>query len=129
MPKENPNDVFYVGIRQPTELRRGVLGCSKKIIQSLKRYENLRRMREEKMEQISKLKRTISEISFLTGKLRSSLPQTKLRALDKQRKEAIAKTNKQKKIIRSSITKHRDEELARLEEELAAIENKIGPLE
>lgn len=115
-------EVFFVGIRDPSELRRDVLGSVKKIVHSLKRHENLNALRREKIELILRLKRILKEIAFLNTKLKALFPNTKLRALPVKHKAEIREKASAKKHVMRKTT----DELAQLESELAAIEKSIG---
>jgi len=112
-------DVFYVGVEQPVEVRKDLLLGVKRIITSLKRYEHFRMLREEKMKVIVQLKEIVSEISKANRKLRSTLPKAGLRSVETQRKEPVAKAPR--KSTRSKLDI--------LEDELSRIESRLRSLE
>ena len=52
MPKEKEEDqVFFVGIKDPIEIRRSILESSKEMLQYLQRAERFKEVRKEKEEQ------------------------------------------------------------------------------
>ena len=106
---------FYVQIKDPTELRRLLLECSKQILQSLQDYETLLSIREEKIKQIIELRRTIKEIYSLNTELNRVFPKAQLRASKKEKK--IAPSHAKRK-----------EELSSFQSELDAIEEKLKGL-
>ena len=74
------SNVFYVGVKDPVEIRRLLLECSKQILQSLQDYEMLQMIREEKIKQIIQLRYTMKEIYNLGSQLHRVLPKAQLRA-------------------------------------------------
>ena len=115
-------EVFFVGIRDPSELRRDLLGSVKKIVHSLKRYENINSLRVKKVELTAHLKKVLKEIAFLNNKLKALFPKTKLRALPvKKRTEIRAKASAKKGTMKKETS-----ELNQLESELAEIEKSLG---
>lgn len=76
----SPKELFYVGLRDPSEVRKNILESSRDIVIFLKTYENFKRIRLRKIEEINKLKLKIQEIVRLVNKLSRELPKTRLRA-------------------------------------------------
>jgi len=109
------DDAFYVRIKDPVELRRMLLECSKQILQSLQDYETLQRIREEKIKQIIQLRHIVKEIYNLNAQLNKVLPKAQLRA-----------SKKEKKVVPS--VKTRKEELDSFQKDLDAIEEKLKGL-
>lgn len=68
------NDQLFVGIRDPTDIRKGMLESSKSMIECLKRYEKLRLVRQDKEKEVHRLKSILNEIDSLLVKLKNSLP-------------------------------------------------------
>ena len=112
--KEN---IFYVGVKDPIELRKSLLESSRDIIKSLQKHESFKEIREEKTEQIIKLKNVMSDIEKLNKRLKAELPKIELRA-----KEEISK--KYKKIKPSKNIS----EIEKLEKELDFIESKLNEI-
>ena len=123
------DDLFYVGIADPVEVRKNLLSCSKKVITALKRYENFYEEREKKIELMIELRKVIKEIMFLNGKLKTTFPKTSLRALGAEKTKFVEK-GKARSVKRKQVRAVKEEgELYKLEEELASIEEKLGALE
>ncbi len=72
-------DVFYVGINEPSELRKEILESSKVVIEDLKKYEKVRLLRESKNKEVARLKKIIKEIDNSFNKLKLLLPKTTLK--------------------------------------------------
>jgi hypothetical protein len=139
MPKEEKEEVFYVGVKDPIEIRRSILESSKEMVQYLQRAERFKQVRAEKEEQIASLKETMKQISTLVRKLKSSLPKTKLRA-ELHKHEEIVKKEEVEKVIaeaqkkaeampkKESAPKKQEKptsELEKLEAELSEIESRL----
>tara|TARA_Y100000310_G_scaffold50736_2_gene46793 strand:- start:639 stop:995 length:357 start_codon:yes stop_codon:yes gene_type:complete len=113
---------FFVGVKNPTELRRDLLGTSKDIIISLKKYEEIMEMRNNKIRLSIDLHNKNKEIKMLAAQLADVIPKTKLKA-------ELGHTHA---AVRSEIKHIREDnvtELDKLEKELASIDKKIGTLE
>lgn len=149
MPKKQKEkeELFYVGIQDPVEIRKTVLESSKEIIQYLQRYERFREVRSEKSMQMKKLREEMAEIHSLVKKLKTALPKTKLRtrlhkheeeiakiAAVKESKESAVKKSPQKKQetvkepAADKAEKPKQTELDKLEEELSQIEGRLTNL-
>lgn len=144
MPDTKKKDVFYVGIKDPIEIRRSILESSKEIVQLLQDFEKFKELREQKAQLKEMLKKDIHSMSGLIKKLRVVLPKTELRVrleqehiipgeepVEKKSKGKKGKAEKEKagkapkKFVepRKAVT-----ELDKLEEELKKIESKLGSL-
>jgi 16S rRNA C967 or C1407 C5-methylase (RsmB/RsmF family) len=135
-------DVFYVGVNEPVEIRRNVLEASKDIIQYLQRFERFKQVRAEKQEEIQKLKEMTHEIRVMVRKLKTALPKTKLRAiLHKHEEEIMMSTEKETKpakkksvkkaveaIPQERVSERKVTELEKLESELGEIESRLTRL-
>jgi hypothetical protein len=117
-------ELFFVGIRDPIELRKELLTSSKNLIDSLKRYEAYKSVKEEKLRHIMELKRVFDELLVLNKKLRNKLPHIPVKAaptLARETKEMPTAKGRSVKLSKSKIDV--------LEEELAKIEERLGSLE
>jgi hypothetical protein len=142
---EEEKDVFYVGIKSPVEIRRGILESSKGVIEALQRYERLKVIRNEKGESIDKLKALIKEIIRDVNKLKSDLPKAKIRIKSREeaplieteeeevkpKKVKVKKkaAKKAKKEVKPKVTEEKPKplgELEKLESELSSIEKKLS---
>ncbi|MBI1934924.1 hypothetical protein HYS31_00640 [Candidatus Woesearchaeota archaeon] len=129
--KEQTNDLFFVEIRQHSEIRKDILEALKQMLEVLQRFEKFRHIRHSKSENIQKLKAMIKDANKVLGTLKGKLPQTNLRVSsvreDKPAPKKIHKKNKpapQKKEPKREMT-----EMERLEAELNAIESKLKSLD
>ncbi|MFC1801094.1 hypothetical protein ACFLZB_01410 [Nanoarchaeota archaeon] len=143
-PKQTKEDVFYVGVRDPVEIRRNVLECSKEMVQFLQRYESLKAARDEKTQSIHRLREDVKEIKSLMSKLKKALPKTKLRIKLHEEPKPVSKKQKtkkkrqakkreahkeiQKELIKTVAPPKTMTEIEKLESELADIEGKLGHL-
>ncbi len=132
MAKKEENPIF-VGLTNKDELRRGILECSKSILESLKDYERFKVVREEKLKLINQFRSDIREISKSINALRASLPQVK--EVDIKRPEVkqvflnnVSSRSKPKKEERPKVVKVEKTELDKLESELNEIEEKLNEL-
>jgi len=119
--KEQDLEVLHVGIRDPEGIKRNVLELSKGVIESLKNYENLNSTREEKKEEINKLRTQLREISRLISRLKSALPKVNIKP---EKKEVSTKKPVAVKKVKERPKKAKTE-LEKLEDELADIEKKL----
>jgi hypothetical protein len=144
--KEAEEEAFYVGIKDPIEIRRSILESSKDIVQFLQRAERFKAVRAEKAEQFAKLKEISKEIQGMIRKLRTALPKTKIRISLYERKEKIkeeAEKKKKGKIKEEKAApakvkkkeappeekKEEASELEKLESELGEIESRLSRLD
>jgi len=111
---------FYVGVKEPVSLRRNLLESSKAIVQSLKDYEKLKSIREERHKKILEFKEKIDEILVLLSGLKEHLPRHKLKedVYAKSKAEKTKKGTKKKAEIKI-------DEIERLEKDLAEIESRL----
>ena len=118
------NELFFVGIRDPIELRKELLTSSKNLIDSLKRYEAYKDVKEEKLRHIMELKHVFDELLVLNKKLRNKLPHIPIKAAPtilREERPATPMKGKPSKLSRNKIDV--------LEEELSRIEERLGGLE
>ena len=120
--EQESNELFFVQIREPSEVRRSILESLKEILEMLQRFEKFRHIRHEKLVKIQKLRGLMKDANRLMGELKAKLPQTSL-------KGAVAREDsKPKKPAKKREEQHPKKgksELERLEEELSAIEGKL----
>lgn len=104
-------DFFYVGIKEPVELRRSLLESSKLVIQNLQKYEKIRGIREEKLKQTEELKNLLAEIKRLNNKLKAAFPRMVPREIPAEKK-----------------AKKEPDEIRVLEQELSEVEEELRRL-
>lgn len=121
--------VFFVGIKDPDEMRRNILETAREAIQTLQLFEKFRNIRDEKVKAINKLKSDLRETTRLVSKLRNSLPKARLRVkLHEHEKLKGGKAKRKKKSKEVVVEGAAKGELEKLEEELSAIEGRLGSL-
>lgn len=117
------NELFFVGIKDPIELRKELLTSNKNIIDSLKRYERYKNVRENKTQYIIELKRVFDELLILNKKLRGKLPKIPIKA------PQLGETKLEPKTIKKTVKDLPQNKLDILEAELSKIEERLGSLD
>ncbi|MFH1053317.1 MAG: hypothetical protein V1740_02760 [Candidatus Woesearchaeota archaeon] len=111
-------EMFFVGIPNPNEIRRYLLESSKSMIQSLKKYEELKKIREEKVLQMNKFNQIMKQIDLLNKRLKKEFPKISVRL-------PSISLNEGEKVV---VKKVKGGELDQLENELADIESKLNDM-
>ena len=127
------NELFFVQVNDPGEVRRNILETLRDIVEVLKRFEKFKHLRHEKLEKINKLRGLLKETNKIFGNLKAKLPQTNLRAtvireIPKQPKKTHHRKGKKMKVAEEKMPKKEMTETDKLEAELTAIENKLKSL-
>ena len=130
------DDVYFVGIKDPRDIRRSILESSKDLIQTLQQFERFKQVRKEKDQEMRHLKSLVSEIRTLSGKLKNNLPKTNMRIKLKKEKSAAAKKRKTqskkaapKKVIhKPAVETTAFTDFDKLENELDKIEERLSKL-
>lgn len=117
--KQKEEEVFYVGIKDPVEIRRDLLEATKDAIVIIKTYENIKSLRAEKAKQVLAMQEIIKQLNVLMNKLKRSLPETRVR----KKPHAEIKEETEEKKPHKKLT-----EFEKLEAELQAIETKLSHL-
>ena len=129
MPKElkEQNEVFFVQVLEPVQVRRNILESLKQILELLQRFEKFKHIRHEKMGKIQRLRILMRDTNKMMADLKSKLPQTNLRSVVPKEIKKPAKKAVQKKYeaAQAKIPKKEKTELEKLESELSAIESKL----
>lgn len=128
--KEEP---LFVGLSESDNIQRHVLQCSKESLLVLKKLEEIKKLRKQKMESITVLASLMNEIKSLNLKLKKKIPAKVARQVlatqkeDLEAKEQAMVKPKKPEPKSKKVTKLRKEmtELEKLEAELAAIENRL----
>src|SRR3989338_5757137 len=107
-------NLFFVGIQEPVETRKDLLTCSKQILDTLRKYEKFKLVRQRKMETVKELQRVFDEIIVLNKKLRSTLPKIPIKETPIETPKTVIKTEKTRS------------KLDLLEEELAKVEQRLN---
>ena len=129
--KEQSNELFFVQVKEPSEVRRNILETLRDIVGVLKSFEKFKHIRHEKLEKINKLRGLLKETNKVLGTLKSKLPQTNLRATVAREapKKAHHKKGKKMKVAEAEkMPKKEITEADKLEEQLSVIESKLKSL-
>ena len=122
-------ELFFVGIRDPIEIRKELLTSSKNLIDSLRRYEAYKDVKEEKLRHIMELKHVFDELMVLNKKLRNHLPRTPLKAPPILKEMQMMRQEKPMPTAKGKPMKIGKSKIDVLEDELAKIEERLGSLE
>ncbi len=114
------NEPFFVGILEPVEVRKELLTSSRQLVNSLRKYEDYKHSRDEKLRYIIDLKRVFDELLVLNRKLRSRLPRTIGSPHISSRQKTHSKPAQ--KTTPSAKADLLERELSRIEERLGSIE-------
>ena len=145
---EKEENVFFVGIREPNQVRRAILESSKDSLHALQQYERFKAVRIEKTKEILRLKRILKETDNLMVKLKAKLPKTSIRVkAEKASRESqqiipievfetkkLHRKNDKKSVKNKEVSKpvfikpRRLTEVEKLESELNDIEKKLGDI-
>ncbi len=155
--RHETEEVFYVGVREPSEVRRSLLEASRETVQFLQRYEKIREIRAQKHQAVQQLRIELRQLRTLLNTTKRVLPKTNIRAqLPKEPKPELVCTvcnnpfktphllarhtkshQKKEPKPKEEILEppkeepkpaHRPSELERLENELNDIEKKLEDL-
>ncbi|MBU0666138.1 MAG: hypothetical protein ABIC91_05075 [Nanoarchaeota archaeon] len=127
---------FFIRIEEPGKLRKNFLETSKEIIQNLKSYHKILKLREEKLALLDDLKTDLKEINLLFDKIKELLPLELLKQIHEEKpktekKKPTTKAKNDKKVetkIKPQEKASKPSELAKLEESLKEIEDKLRTL-
>jgi hypothetical protein len=115
---------FFVGLKNPVQVRRSLLTSSRNLISALIMHEEYKGLREEKRMEIISLKKSLDTVAFLNRKMRAHLPQMELPKGMKKRKSTLSIHSSPS---RRSITAPQSR-LDKLKEELASFEEKLSEI-
>ncbi|MBU0980410.1 MAG: hypothetical protein KJ709_06380 [Nanoarchaeota archaeon] len=135
------DEAIFIGVRDPVELRKDILESSKAVVTSLKAFQERKRIHEEKLTEMAKLKGVGKELQRLTAQLRIHLPTAKLSSIiEQKRKIESLLPHEQPKPVKKPVKKvdrpkprpaqptKPKSELDKLEIELTDIESKLRGL-
>ena len=131
--KEQSEGVYFVQVKDPTEVRKHILETLRQIFEMLQRLEKLRNLRHEKLENIRKLRTLFKDANKLLGTLKVKLPQTNLKAAPiKEHSHHTKKNHKGMKgkpaKEKAAAPKREPSDAEKLEAQLNAIETKLKSL-
>jgi len=140
--EKKENDIFFVGVKDPVEIRRSILESLKGTVEDLQRFEKFKAIRDEKAAATIVLKSQVRELIRMTNKLRAEIPKGDLRvklgaehaAIEaerqkKEKKKAAVKKVEAKPVEKVEVKPKELSELEKLEAELSSIESKLGKMQ
>lgn len=123
--KEQGNEILFVEVRDPSEVRRDILESLKQILELLHRFESFKHLRHEKSMKIQKLRTLVRDTNKRMSELRTKLPQTNFKVASHSRSAPPKKYPAKRKDKQQKLQKKEKTELERLQDELGAIESKL----
>ena len=123
---KNEQDVVYIGIEDPSAVRRGLLEASKSLVRILKGQHNLIETRTLKQKGIEEIRTTITEINEMLVAVKQLMPHTEKLNLSTgaRRAEGSKKLGKAGPVDNSPLNSKVD----KFEMQLRDIENKLKEL-
>ena len=120
-------DIFFMRVDEPAEVRKQLLESARMSIQTLQRYERFKAMRQQKNESITKLRAAIKDLNQLFVKLRAAMPEA-TPVDEKELVETVKKDSKDK--LREVHRPHQnpDKAIEKLHHQLKAIEHKLNSI-
>lgn len=126
-------NLFYVGVKNPAELRRNLLEASKDVLELMRRYDYIMELKQKRLQKMNQLKDISRDITKLCNKLKLTLPSVDTVA--KESEKRIRVTGKQMRPEQKEVMRLREKdtfaqsrtvsEVKKLERELMDIENKL----
>jgi hypothetical protein len=114
---------LFIPVSEPEDVRRDLLTAMKQSITALRKYEEFRRLRAQKMAAMHELVGHWNEIARLMRKLKVELPKTDIRALPSVREPMQVKPFQPQPVAKPAARGRSKVDL--LEEQLAKIEQKL----
>ena len=125
--KEQRGEIFFVEVKEPSEVKRNVLETMKEILELMQQFEKFKQIRHQKLLKIQRLRSLVKDANKIFGILKSKLPQASFKTIKPkpvQKHERKPAAKKEKTPKEDAQKKHKTE-LDRLESELSAIESKL----
>ena len=85
--EQQKEELFFVQIQEPNEVKRSILESLRDIVESLHRFERFKSARDGKLAIINRLRAQVREINKLISRLKELLPEAKLRGAKPALKE------------------------------------------
>ncbi len=130
--KEQDNELFFVNIKDPSEIRRNILEILRDILTTIQSFEKFKYLRHEKFENMHKLRILVKDTNKMLADLKAKLPQTSIKAtIVKEVPKHQLKTHTKKKkgkAIEQKTVKREMTDIEKLETQLSAIESKLKSL-
>lgn len=130
---EKDRGPFYVGLKEPVDIRRDLLTSSKTVIDALRRHEEFKLLRHEKMEYVRQFRAVLDETLLLSKKLHGLLPKPpgpppNVPGVRLRKKEAPAPAAPASRPMPAPRKPAPSNRLEQLEDELARVESELQSL-
>jgi hypothetical protein len=127
--EQKKEDLVYVGIDDPTSIRRDLLEASKSLVHVLKGQHNLKELRNRKHRLTDELRNRITAISDMLAEAKALLPEAtfelrEVKTIREPRSETVIKAT----IPDIDETRPEKHQLDRYEQQLNEIEDKLRSL-
>lgn len=120
-------NIFFMRVDEPLEVRKQLLECCRMSIHALQRYERTKELRKRKAELVAQLRGDLKELTQLVLKLRAAFPEAA--SLPAQEVQQVAKRDaKRQGNERHATHVDADKSVERLHHQLKAIEHKLNAL-
>ena len=120
----NQKEEFFVAIKDPSIIRVSLLESTKKVLESMKLFQEMKEIRKHKIEQKTLLRKQIKKISAMLGNIKSALPHVNLPTDIGSVEEKVPNVEKPRAAPVERVKPQ--SELDRIEKELMDIENKLS---
>ncbi|PIZ56006.1 hypothetical protein COY28_01305, partial [Candidatus Woesearchaeota archaeon CG_4_10_14_0_2_um_filter_57_5] len=122
-------DIYYVGVQQPVELRRTLLEASRITLKTLHSYERFKHIKQRRLELTGQLRSTMKDLGKAIAKLKSVLPSVPETPKPTKQAESLKQVGKgAKKGAKATPIPPAPKqvtELQKLEREIASIEEQM----
>jgi hypothetical protein len=123
------DEIYFVQLQNSKDFRKNLLESIRQIIQILQSYENIKRIRFEKAQQMQKLVVILAEINSISSQLKISIPPVKVdRIAEEKTKKPVQPTAAARKKPMPAPANDGSEEARQLEAAIGQIEAKLKKL-
>jgi len=120
--KEDP---IFIGIRDPSNLRRNMLEASRNFLKVLKRMEEIKILRSKKSEKLDEVQKNFRELKVLFSKLKKRVPASVITHTTSNKLTGMQKNKSKSPTLKVEVPKRAPSEIEKLEREISEIEKKL----
>ena len=124
---KSKDEIFYVGVQNPTDVRRHVLEATREIVLLLRAYESLRTLRMHKAELMDKARKQVKDLHKDIDRMKRTLPKGRGKQ-EMPSEPAVKKRQPPASIVKTESAAKQKNEIDKLEAELSSIESKLHSL-
>lgn len=121
-------NLFFMRIDEPVEVRKQILESARISLYSLQRYERFKAIRAQKAEHVAKLRAKIKELTQVFVELRGVLPDAAPALPPKELRKVVQQDAKDKRKELHTTHINPDRAVEKLHHQLKAIEHKLNAL-